>query len=221
MNRLESWDRPKRLRIPEAQRGCSALGTACAVPMRHCGRGVMTSRSVRNISAVLTALFAERMLVIVWGARAVLAAVAAGRVSAHRFRVNSPRIGALMFPLGAAATVSATAAAVVSRDVPLCGATTAPAGRRVHDRSDRGDSGRGATNQPTSSSMATPLLTRHPRFLPVGDAGTPSACCSARGSRPQCGSGPFRPLPLTARTRRRTRCHRPRGLRDRHRRPRR
>jgi hypothetical protein len=34
------------------------------------------------------------------------------------FRDNSGRIGAVMFPLGAAATLSATAAAVVSRDLP-------------------------------------------------------------------------------------------------------
>jgi hypothetical protein len=34
------------------------------------------------------------------------------------FRENSGRIGAVMFPLGGAATLSATAAAVVSRDLP-------------------------------------------------------------------------------------------------------
>ena len=34
------------------------------------------------------------------------------------FRANAGRIGAVMFPLGGAATLSATAAAVVSRDVP-------------------------------------------------------------------------------------------------------
>ena len=84
--------------------------------MRHCGR-VMTSRSVRNISAALTALFTSAMLVI---RVALVPFWLRLPPDAFRdwFRVNSPRIGALMFPLGAAATVSATAAAVVSRDVP-------------------------------------------------------------------------------------------------------
>src|SRR6476620_3272675 len=84
--------------------------------MRHCGR-VMTSRSVRSISAALTALFAGAMLVI---RVALVPFWERLPPDAFRdwFRVNSPSIEALMVPLGGAATVSATAAAVVSRDMP-------------------------------------------------------------------------------------------------------
>lgn len=77
----------------------------------------MSARSARQISAVLTALFAAAMLVI----RVVLVPFWQ-RLSPDAFRAwfrdNSGRLEAVMFPLGGAATLSATAAAVVSRDVP-------------------------------------------------------------------------------------------------------
>jgi hypothetical protein len=77
----------------------------------------MLARSVRNVSAALTALFAGAMLLI----RVVLVPFWQ-RLPPDAFRVwfraNSGRIAAVMFPLGGAATVSTLAAAVVSRDVP-------------------------------------------------------------------------------------------------------
>jgi hypothetical protein len=78
---------------------------------------VRFARSVRVLSAALTALFAGAMLLI----RVVLVPFWR-RLSPDAFRGwfrdHSGRIGAVMFPLGAAATLSATAAAVVSRDLP-------------------------------------------------------------------------------------------------------
>jgi hypothetical protein len=82
----------------------------------HPGR-VMSAGSVRRISAGLAVLLAGAMLVI----RVVLVPFWQ-RLSPHEFRGwfrgNAGRIGAVMFPLGGAATLSSTAAAVVSRDVP-------------------------------------------------------------------------------------------------------
>jgi hypothetical protein len=78
---------------------------------------VRFARRVRELSAALTALFAGAMLLI----RVVLVPFWQ-RLSPDAFRGwfrdHSGRIAAVMFPLGAAATLSATAAAVVSRDLP-------------------------------------------------------------------------------------------------------
>src|SRR5438876_218312 len=77
----------------------------------------MSERSVRETSAALAALLAGAMLLI----RVVLVPFwqrLAPDAFRDWFRDNSGRIGAVMFPLGGAATLSATAAAVVSRDVP-------------------------------------------------------------------------------------------------------
>jgi hypothetical protein len=78
---------------------------------------VRFARSVRGISAALIALFTGAMLVI-----RVVFVPFWQRLSPDAFRRwfrdNSGRIGAVMFPLGTAATLSATAAAVVSRDLP-------------------------------------------------------------------------------------------------------
>jgi hypothetical protein len=75
------------------------------------------ARSVRGISAALSALFAGAMLLI-----RVVFVPFWQRLSPDAFREwfrhNSRRIGAVMFPLGAAATLSAIAAVLVSRDLP-------------------------------------------------------------------------------------------------------
>jgi hypothetical protein len=77
---------------------------------------VNLSRLIRAAASVLTGMLAAAMLLI----RVVLVPFwewLPPEAFREWFRKNSGRVGALMFPLGGAATLSATTAAITSRDV--------------------------------------------------------------------------------------------------------
>src|SRR5438105_14524435 len=97
---------------------------ASVLPNWH-SEGVILSRGIRAAAPVLTSMLAGAMLLI----RVVLVPLWE-RLSPEAFREwfrdHSGRIGALMFPLGGAATLSATTAANASPDLAPPGRAALP-----------------------------------------------------------------------------------------------